>query len=207
MEENQLKEQQTETVEPAEIVENSTSQNDVPQENSLADGQSNDPSELILGKFKSAEDLTKAYQELSKLQGNQSAELGELRQKSRMFNDLQDALKKQNEIRYSEKELREAAQNYNTYFQDPSFRELYGNAYLALGTKLDTERFVNLIEGYVSSRIFAYEREKAKKAETKKAIESLKFDKNNSPSEVKTSDKRVEDMNPKEYEEFLRRLI
>ena len=39
----------------------------------------NENSDLILGKFKSVDDLKTAYQNLQKQQGMQSAELGELR--------------------------------------------------------------------------------------------------------------------------------
>jgi hypothetical protein len=208
MEQNQFEEQNAQNIEPAADAENSNQEQNVEQETQIRnDGQSTDPSELILGKFKSAEDLTKAYQELQKLQGSQSAELGELRQNSRMLKSITDAYNKQNQIMYSEKELREAANKYSTYFEDPSFRQLFGNAYLALGSNLDLDRFITLMEGYVSSRIFAHDKSKAKEAETKKAIESLKFDKNKTTLSQKPSDKRVEDMNPKEYEEFLRRLI
>ena len=45
----------------------------------------NAPSELILGKFKSVDELMKAYEKLEKFQGLQSHELGKLRQNSSML--------------------------------------------------------------------------------------------------------------------------
>ena len=83
------------------------------------------PSELILGKFKSVEDLSKAYQELEKHQGLQSEELGILRQNSAMFKGVQQAWAKEREVKEAEAEIKEAVKKYNTpeYFQDPSFKE------------------------------------------------------------------------------------
>ena len=60
-----------------------------------AEGQAEAPSNLILGKFKSVEDLSKAYQELEKHQGVQSEELGSLRQNSAMLNNITQAWDKE----------------------------------------------------------------------------------------------------------------
>ena len=166
------------------------------------------PSELILGKFKSVEDLSKAYQELEKHQGIQSAELGLLRQNSAALNNITQAWDKQKQVKNAEKALRETAEKYNTpqYFQDPSFREMYREAFLALGDKLDADRFINLLEGYVSSRIFASERAKAEKAETDKVIDTMSFSKNEKNS-LTPPKKRLDEMTQKEVDELLERLI
>ena len=55
------------------------------QSNDLAD-------ELILGKFKSVDELSKAYLELQKSQGKSSQELGELRKESSKVNDLSTSI-------------------------------------------------------------------------------------------------------------------
>ena len=171
------------------------------------EGKSQDPSELILGKFKSTEDLTKAYQELEKLQGNQSAELGHLRGNVSQINNIQNVWSSLTNLQNQEQELKEIANKYNTYFQDPSFREMYKSAYLAMGSNLDTDAFINLLEGYVSARIFNHDRENSKLKETQKLINEMTFDKNEKTSSQNEVKKRVEDMSPKEYEEFLQRLI
>lgn len=172
-------------------------------------GQSNpDPANLILGKFKSVDDLTKAYQELEKNRGLQSEELGQLRQNSAMLNNINKVWEKQNQIMEAKEELMAASEKYNTpeYFQDPSFRELFKEAYLALGKNLDADRLVNLIEGYVSSRIFALERAKAEKSETAKALGSVSFEKN-SKSSITPPKKRLDEMTREEVNALIDKLI
>ena len=170
-----------------------------------SEGQSSDP-KLILGKFKSTEDLTKAYQELEKLQGSQSSELGTLRENLAGMRDMQSALNQLQSIFDSQQTLQETAQKYKEYFQDPSFRELYTEAYRFLGNNLDTERLVNLVEAYTSARIHAYEKSRSAKAENQQAIGGMKFDKNdkNINAPVKKS---IQEMTPKELDELLDRLI
>ena len=167
-----------------------------------------DPAKLILGKFKSVDDLTKAYQELEKNRGLQSEELGQLRQNSVLLNNIKKAWEQEQQIKDAEQELKAVSEKYNTpeYFQDPSFRELYREAYLALGKNLDSDRLVNLIEGYVSSRIFALENSKAKESETSKALNSVSFEKN-SKSSITPPKKRLDEMTQDEVNELIDRLI
>ena len=193
--------EQNVSLEPELVSENSEKQTDEGQAHSA-------PSEMILGKFKSVEDLSKAYQELEKHQGVQSEDLGTLRQNSVMLNNITQAWDRVKAVKDAEKELKEAAIKYNTpqYFQDPSFRELYKEAYLALGKNLDADRLINLIEGYVSSRIFAHEKENAKKSETQKVTDSMNFSKNGTSSFTPPK-KRLDEMTPKEVDDLLERLI
>lgn len=166
------------------------------------------PSELILGKFKSVDELSKAYKELQKHQGAQSQELGELRQHSAMLNNINELWNREKEIQEAREELTGISQKYNKpeYFQDPSFREIYKEAFVALGKKLDTDRFINLLENYVSSRIFAKEKASSAKNETENAIGTMTFSKNNSSS-LTPPKKRLDQMTPKEVDELLERLI
>lgn len=200
MEEMQEKEV---VLEPEKVSDNSN--------NNQIEGQANNeaPSEeLILGKFKSVEDLSKAYKELERHQGIQSEELGELRQNSAILNSIKQAWEKENSIKNAEAELKEAAKKYNSpeYFQDPSFREMYKEAYLALGKNLDPDRFISLLEGYVSSRIFALEKSKAANSETQKLVDSMNFSKNNVSSIIPPR-KRLDEMTSREVDELLDRLI
>ena len=197
--------------EPDKISDNSGETKNSPEvSEDLGQSASNiqaDPN-LILGKFKSQEDLIKAYQDLEKLQGNQSAELGELRQNAGAFRNLQDLLKLQMDVQSSQKQLEAAAQKYNKpeYFQDPSFREIYKQAYLALKENLDVDTLVNLLEGYVSGRISAHDRAKAAEAENAKALGGMKFDKNKNSS-LNPSGKRIDQMSPQEIDAILDKYI
>lgn len=206
MEENQFKEQdaQTENNEPA-FAENSSVQKDASIEKNTSEGKSKDP-ELILGKFKSTEDLTKAYQELEKLQGTQSSELGNLRETLAGMRNMQNSLQQLQSIFDNQQVLQETAQKYKEYFQDPSFRELYTEAYRFLGNNLDTERLVNLVEAYTSARINAWEKSRLAKAENQKAIGGMKFDKNDKNTQTPVK-KSIQEMTPKELDELLDRLI
>ncbi len=166
------------------------------------------PSELLLGKFKSVDDLTKAYQELERHQGFQSQELGQLREQGAAINNITQLWAKEKEIQAAKEELMQASQKYDKpeYFQDPAFREMYKAAYLALGKNLDADKFIGLVENYVASRIYAKEKEKSAKNETEKAISSMTFSKNNTSSLTPPS-KRLDEMTPKEVDELLERLI
>lgn len=165
------------------------------------------PSEqLILGKFKSVEDLSKAYTELEKLKGNQAQELGKLRQESQGLKNLATLLEKQNELEMSEKELREISQKYNNYFADPCFTEIYKEAYNALGKNLDSDKFINLLENYVSSRIFAKEAQKSVENENNNATAAMNFSKSKANS-INPPEKKFDEMSSDEVKELLNKLI
>ena len=200
----------TESKEPEAITENSISSGKSAEETSeqLNEGKSIDPSKLILGKFKSVDDLTKAYQELEKFQGTQAQELGHLRQNATLLNQITNAWNKEEEIKMASKDLIAVAEKYNKpeYFQDPTFREIFKEAYLALGKNLDTDKLVNLIEGYVSSRLFAAEKMRTEHDEAQNAISSLGFEKNN-VSSITPPKKRLDEMTPQEVDDLLERII
>ena len=217
MEENQFQTDSqvssAETYEPASL-DNSEFQNesvDLAQHQQINEGQSTlDPSEnLILGKFKSVEDLSKAYEELQRYQGTCSEELGALRKNAASFKELQDKFELIQKFHQSSANfLKENREKYNSpeYFQDTTFREIYQEAFAALGENLDTDRLVNLLESYVSSRIFANERKKAANSETQKVLDSMTYEKN-TKSSLNPPKKRFDEMTPKEIDEMLERLI
>lgn len=214
MEENLLQTnvEYSETKEPENVSDNSekpevSAAQNQPKENE-GQAQADAPSNLILGKFKSQDDLIKAYQELEKYQGIQSQELGSLRQDTAMLGNIKQAWEKEKSIQDAEKDLRAVAEKYNTpeYFQNPTFREIYREAYLALGKNLDTERLISLVEGYVSSRIFEHERAKSANAETQDAISGMGFEKNNKTS-FTPPQKRLDEMTKKEVDELLEKMI
>lgn len=185
----------------------------VPTENRVQqEGQSlqKDPSEeLLLGKFKSVEDLSKAYQELQRYQGQCSDELGYLRKELTNVNDMRQAMAQFNNIHDTLIGcINRDKEKYNQpeYFQDPTFREIYKEALTVLGDKLDTDRFVSLLENYVSARIFANDRKKAAQSETQQVLDSMTYEKN-PKSSLTPPKKRFDEMSEKEIDEMLEKLI
>ena len=165
-------------------------------------------SDLILGKFKNYEDLKMAYQNLQKQQGEQSVELGNLRKLKQV---LQEVVAKQKEEEAKELEKQEYVNNYlakydnENYFQNDAFKNLYSEAFQALGTNLDTDLFVQKLEDYVLSRIMLKEQLKNAQDENKSVTDSLSFSK----GEAKKSDKklRFQDIPPEELEKYIAKYV
>lgn len=204
MEENQL----SQTADTRESVPLETDNTDSEQHSNPKEtgDKSSDPSNLILGKFKSAEDLTEAYKQLEKLQGNQSSELGALREKVASMDRENEMFKFLENIYENKSLIQESVKKYPEYFADPSFKQIYSEAFRAFGTDLDVDRLVNLIEGYASARIYAYEKSKSAEAETKETLSGMKFDKNDKTVQAPVK-KSIQQMSPKELDEMLERLI
>lgn len=200
------------SVDNSQVLENNSAVSTENQESLGGQSFTNngDPSEnLILGKFKSVEDLSNAYQELQRHQGVCSEELGVLRKNALALKQVQDNFELlQKYQRGFEKRILQDREKYSApeYFQDPSFREMYSEVFKVFGEDLDTERFVNLLEGYVSSRILASERKKAAKNETEEILNSMDYSKN-SKSSFTPPVKRFDEMTPKEIDEMLEKLI
>lgn len=208
MEENQLSQENlVSNSEPETISDNSKEDTNSQNQNSKSEeGKSEDSSELILGKFKSTEDLTKAYQQLEKLQGSQSSELGALRSKVAENGRFNENMKLLERVYENQSLLQEACKKHSDYFYDPSFRELAINAFLAFGENTDFDKLVNLVESYVSARIFAHEKTKLAKTETENAREKMKFEKNETSSTTPVR-KSIQQMTPKELDKLLDELI
>ena len=173
-------------------------------------GQSQDPSEgLILGKFKSVEDLSRAYEELQRFQGQNSQELGNLRKESESVNGLKGQLEEMLEMQNSMLEVISADKekfNKPEYFQDPTFTELYKEAFYALNGQIDTDKFVSLLDSYVKSRVNAYEKSKSADLETQNVLDSMTYDKN-AKTTFTPPKKTFDEMTPQEVDELLERLI
>jgi len=207
MNENQLsKSNQSIETEPEETSGNSVQISKKQSGSQVSEDNSPEPSTLILGKFKSTEDLTEAYKQLEKLQGNQSSELGMLREKVASMNNNNEILKLFESVIENKQIIQESARKYPEYFSDPSFKQIYTEAYRAFGADLDVDRLVNLMESYVSARIFAHEKSKALEAETQQVRNGMKFDKNDK-SVIAPVKKSIQQMTPKELDEMLDKLI
>ena len=215
MEENLVQEMQVQSQEPT-FVENSliepeiTTSEEANQIQDYGQSYSEDPSsELILGKFKNVDELIKAYTELQRFQGENSKELGELRKESSSMNLLRGSLeeaialsKEMSEIISADKEKYNQAE----YFQEPSFRELYKEAITVIGKNLDTDKFVNLLETYVTSRISAYDKSKQAQVETQQVIDSMTYEKNSKTSFTPPK-KHFDEMTSQEIDELLEKFI
>lgn len=169
-----------------------------------------DPTQgLILGKFKTVDDLSKAYEELQRSQGRHADELGALRKEANSLRQLQDTcLYYQNLYNNITAVYDRDMEKYNSpeYFQDPTFREMYREAVGMFGEDFDTDRFVNLLETYVSARIFANDRKKAASNENQQVLNSMNYSKN-SKSSFTPPKKRFDEMSDKEIDELLERRI
>lgn len=186
---------------------------EVPSAQEAFEGQSleeKDPSEnRILGKFKNVDELAKAYSELQKLQGQNSQELGHLRQEANSTNGLIDSLARLMTMRDGFSDvLDEVKTKYNQpeYFQDNAFRNLYKEAFMALNGNIDSDKFINLLESYVKSRLNIYEKNKSADAETQKVLGSMTYSKN--PKETFAPPKKsLDEMTSQEIDDLIERLI
>lgn len=192
------------------LPQNEEQVNELQEENNekvVQESQSEKP-DLILGKFKSVEDLKTAYQNLQKQQGEQSVELGELR---KLKQAIQQIAEKKQEEDLQESAKQEYVNNYlskydnENYFQNDAFKTLYSAAFDALGTDLDTDGFVQKLEDYVVSRILLKEQLKNAQDENKSATDSLNFSK----GESKSSDKklRFQDIPQNELEKYIAKYV
>jgi len=210
VQETQIQEQEPTFVDNSLIESKTTTSEEVNQIQDYGQSYSEDPSnELILGKFKNVDELVKAYTELQSFQGENSKELGELRKESSSMNLLRDSLeeaialsKEMSEIISADKEKYNQAE----YFQEPSFRELYKEAITAIGKNLDTDKFVDLLETYVKSRISAYDKSKQAQVETQQVIDSMTYEKNSKTSFTPPK-KHFDEMTTQEIDELLEKFI
>ena len=194
--------EKTDNAEP-EVSENTEKQKEGQSEKS-------DPSnELILGKFKSVEDLSKAYEELQKFQGKNSEELGSLRKELANLNKYKDVVSGLKTYQSSITSVIERDKElYNTpeYLQNPVFKEIYSEALMTFGDNLDTDRLVGLLEKYVENRISSYDKEKSAKNETQNLLDSMTYSKN-SKNSLTPPKKSLDEMTEDEFKASLRKLI
>ena len=216
MEENQIQVESQKTslsnLEPISVDNSQVLDNVIIDEQVQSMGESSlkDPVDnLILGKFKTVDDLSKAYSELQRHQGQASEELGALRKELSSMNSLKQSFEQYNNIQNDLLAIinRDKAK-YTTpeYFQDPTFREIYREALLTFGTALDTERLINLLDSYANARIYANEKKKVAEKETQKVLDSMGYEAK-SKTTFTPPKKRFDEMTEKEIDDLLDRLI
>ncbi|MCQ2740045.1 MAG: hypothetical protein MJ237_07450 [bacterium] len=185
--------------------------NEKQEETALTDdGQSNDPSDdLILGKFKNTDELIKAYQELQKHQGENSKELGELRKSNSSVSDFANSMQKVLELKNQMQgylDLYREKYNKPEYFGNKEFRSLYKEAFKSLGQDLDTDKFVELLEGYVGFRITNYNKNISAKSETQNITSQMSYEMN-TKNTILPPKKNFDEMTDKEIDALLDRVI
>lgn len=91
------------------------------------------------------------------------------------------------------------------YFQNESFKNLYKEAFNALGTKLDTDKFVKLVDDYVESRIEASNRKQIANKENDDLTDSMNF----SGGETKKQERvlRMQDIPDDELEKYIAKYV
>ncbi len=164
---------------------------------------------LILGKFKSIDDLSKAYLELQRKFGAQAQEIGELRKLAEEYTAHKEQCnigrERLNGFYDYVKELH-GKYNNEKYLKNPKFREIFKTAYAALGNNLDVDSLIRMLEGYNSSRNSLSQIDDAIKSETDSATDMLAY--SNGPSKFKSSTKkRLTDMTPEELNKALDELM
>ena len=91
------------------------------------------------------------------------------------------------------------------YFQNESFKNLYSEAFNALGTNLDTDKFVSLLDNYVESRINLHSKKLASEKENDNATDSMKFDSGISKSPDKKP--KMQDIPENELEKYIAKYV
>ncbi|MCR5265109.1 MAG: hypothetical protein K6E29_00770, partial [Cyanobacteria bacterium RUI128] len=127
---------------------------------------------------------------------------------SKIFQSIADKKRElDEEIKSKQEYLSSNLGDYNTenYLQNQEFRNLYSEAFNALGTKLDTKKFVNLLDKYVEARIAIHNRNKAIKSENDSLTDSFDFKSGASKTESKL--KRLQDIPDDELESYIAKYI
>ena len=182
-------------------------QGDTSKHEKVESGQASENG-LLAGKFKSVEDLSKAYIELEKKFGFQAQELGDLRKIAEEY-----AIHKEN-CRINEQRLNEfqelvrgMTEKYDSdnYLRNKEFRDILSAAYQGFGNKLDVDEMVDLLEKYHNSRLSMAKQADMLKSEADSATDMLAY--SNTPSKVQAPKKRLSDMTPEELNKALDELM
>lgn len=180
-----------------------------PQEQIQDNTAGNENSELIMGKFKSVDDLSNAYKNMETKHGQQSKELGELRKKAEILDKIQ---KQVSDFQENNKAIKEyidknaAKYNKDEYLKNPEFNNLYKEALMALGTNLDTDKFVSLLDSYVNSRISMYEKSQSAKSETENSKSQMQFS-DSSPKAASKAIPKLDTLDDAQIDEVIAKYI
>ena len=135
-------------------------------------------SNMILGKFKSVDDLANAYKNMESHFGQQSKEIGELRGKAQMLdNFLKNNEQKEKMSKVVKDYLENALGMYkkDEYFNSSEFTDLFKEAFMMIGPNLDIDKFVSMLDKYTAARISLNDKQKAAQKETENAKSQMQF--------------------------------
>ena len=121
---------------------------------------------------------------------------------------IADAKEKLNKDLDSKKQyLSENLSKYDSenYFKNDSFKNLYSEAFSALGTDLDTDKFINLLDKYVESRINSHSKNLAAQKENNSATDSMNFD--SGISKTAGNIPRMQDIPENELEKYIAKYV
>ena len=164
-------ENQNETVATAEAQQTATPQAQEQQGQGLNNN-------MILGKFKSVDDLANAYKNMESHFGQQSKEIGELRGKAQMLdNFLKNNEQKEKMSKVVKDYLEIALGKYkkDEYFNSSEFTDLFKEAFMMIGPNLDIDKFVSMLDKYTAARISLNDKQKAAQKETENAKSQMQF--------------------------------
>lgn len=128
-----------------------------------------------------------------------------------LFDFLKQAVKlKNDEMQDNQDKYKYLSENlikYDTdeYFKNESFKDLYTEAFNLLGTKLDTPKFIDLLDKYVSSRMDIHSKNLAAKKENDSVTDSFDFKSGLSKKEDKKL--RFQDIPEEELEKYIAKYI
>lgn len=164
-------ENQNETVATAEVQQTATPQAQEQQ----VQGENNN---MLLGKFKSVDALTNAYKNMESHLGQQSKEIGALREKAQMLdNFLKNNEQKEKMSKVVKDYLENALGKYkkDEYFNNSEFTDLFKEAFMMIGPNLDIDKFVSMLDKYTATRISLNDKQKAAQKETENAKSQMQF--------------------------------
>lgn len=178
-------------------------------ENNNVNQSDNNENDLILGKFKSVDDLADAYKNIQSQSGQQSKELGELRKKAEIFDNLQKQITESgSKIQEARNYFSQVVPKYSNdeYFKNNEFTNLYKEAFSALGVNLDTDKFITLLDKYVNSRINLYEKNKSAKSENEYIKNQMKFSES-APKNIQSSIPKLDNLSNEEIDAYVAKHI
>ncbi len=198
-----------EFIEPSVLEENSTSKNVGSEKKAEYIPQKYEDINLIGGKFKSPQELSKAYIELQRRFGIQAKELGELRKIAQEYeNHLERCRESKRQLDEFQNLVKNIDEKYNTdnYLKNREFREILKTAYDGFGNKLDVDTLVKLIDNYHNSRLAQAKKAEAILSESDNATDLLAYSSDNA-AKFKSKKKKLTDMTPEELDKALDELM
>lgn len=111
----------------------------------------------------------------------------------------------QNELIQRRDYLNKIVPQYETYFQNESFKNLYSELFNHIGAKLDMETFIPLLDKYVEARIEDNTRQSLAKKENDRATDGISFEKGENKKTEKTL--KMQDIPVDQLEKYIAKYV